>query len=313
MLRGCLRCLTCFFTYASVLRLGLCLAGLEAVKDEDVLHKLVGQDVTLPSGLKDENVSNPQWDYNGSIIADKDGSAKSQQFDNRLTLNPRDFNLTVRRLTLKDSGRYSFVSEDQNGNQRGTIQITLEVHEPITKEPTITSTSAWHGSNQSCTINLVCHAADDSSLRYKWTVRNETRSGSTLQYAVRPQDGETKFTCTVFNTGSEKSTIKMLKCSNETQEEEEGRLDFIIVVSAAGGGILLLVVVVGIIAWRCRHSKSGSDTNELTVYADITEVSDPSMMKPCSVYETIDHRESRVAPKPQTVYDQIQFSRVAKA
>ncbi|KAM9335223.1 uncharacterized protein ABDE67_020188 [Symphorus nematophorus] len=92
---------------------------------------------------------------------------------------------------------------------------------------------------------------------------------------------------------------------------------YIIIILAAAGGCLVIIVLaiaVGVCYWK--QSQPGSDSNDLTVYADISEVAvedETSNMKPCSVYETIDNRVPPVTSGPQTVYDKIQLSRVRKA
>ncbi|KAI3376258.1 hypothetical protein L3Q82_016764, partial [Scortum barcoo] len=97
---------------------------------------------------------------------------------------------------------------------------------------------------------------------------------------------------------------------------------FGLILGLAVGGCVLVVLTVGIVVGVChsKHSRTGSDSNDLTVYADISEVAiedgtSPNM-KPCSVYETIDNRVNTGTPgminHPQTVYDKIQLSRVRK-
>uniref|UniRef100_A0A4W6EEK0 Immunoglobulin V-set domain-containing protein n=1 Tax=Lates calcarifer TaxID=8187 RepID=A0A4W6EEK0_LATCA len=118
-----------------------------------------------------------------NIVADKDQSViERPQFKDRLFLNPTNYSLTVRGLTLQDSGEFSFVSE-VNEEQRPTVTVTLQVH-----------------------VLLECTVTSDSGVTYKWA------------YILRPQDGETTFTCTVFSFLKEKSVSKGVKCSNETYE-----------------------------------------------------------------------------------------------
>lgn len=85
-------------------------------------------------------------------------------------------------------------------------------------DPVLTINSTWHASNESCTVLLECTVTSDSGVTYKWAVRNQSLSGSRLQYILRPQDGETTFTCTVFSFLKEKSVSKGVKCSNKTYE-----------------------------------------------------------------------------------------------
>ncbi|XP_037614164.1 signaling lymphocytic activation molecule-like [Sebastes umbrosus] len=210
-----------FFTYSALLLLGNSLLDVEASRCQHVIHKKVGDTVEFSSCLSTEGVTMALWEYGGFIIADKDGDvAGKHQFTGRLDVNPTNFSLTVRRLTLQDSGDFKFVSE-ANDKQRDTVTITLQVHEPITKEPTIISSSTWHTLNESCTVLLECNATTDSSVSYNWTVRNQIISGSRLQYIIKRQDGDTKFTCTLSNFVSEMSTIKTVQCNNITSGTPE--------------------------------------------------------------------------------------------
>ncbi|KAM6894127.1 SLAM family member 8 [Lycodopsis pacificus] len=310
-------CLSCFFTYISVLLLWVCLHDVEASSCDHNIHKKVGDTVELPSCLPAEGVTLAQWKYGEFItIEDKNviNVSGEHQFMGRLELNPTSFNLTVRRLTLQDSGNFRFISE-VNDAQRPTVTITLRVHEPITVEPAVTPNNTWNADNESCTVLLECSGATDSSVTYSWAVRNQTRSGSRLRYSITPQDGDTRFTCTISNFVSNKSTIKTVTCHNDTSETGP---DFAVLLGAAGGGCLMIVVIVGVAVYvcHCKQSQGGSDSNDLTLYADIADVAleagTSSTMKPYTLYETIENRVDTVTPGPETVYDKIQLSRMRK-
>ncbi|XP_070786258.1 SLAM family member 8-like [Enoplosus armatus] len=218
MADGRLRCSSCVFSCSALLLFGVFLHDVEASSCQRVIHKKAGDSVELSSCLPAEGVSFARWKYGGSVIADKDeGVPEYYHFKGRLDLNPTNLSLTVRRLTLQDSGDFSFISE-VNDRQRETVTITLQVHEPITEQPVLTDNSTWHALNESCTVLLECSATSDSNVVYNWTVRNQTTSGSRLQYIIRAADGDTRFTCTIYNLVSEKSATKSVKCSNKTQE-----------------------------------------------------------------------------------------------
>ncbi|XP_054457168.1 SLAM family member 5-like [Anoplopoma fimbria] len=313
-------CLSCFFTYISVLLLGVCLYDVETSSCERNIHKKVGDTVELLSCSPAEGVTSAYWKYEGLRIASKNVYVSGKhQFEERLNLNLSSLDLTVRGLTLQDSGVFSFLSE-ANNKQRPTVTITLHVHEPITIAPAVTSNSTWHPLNQSCTVLLECSATTDSpGVTYTWAVGNETMNGSSLQHVITPQDGDTRFTCTISNFVNEKSTIETVKCSNVTPVTlEKGQL-FVVLLSAAGGVCLMIVIIVGVAVYVChrKRSQAGVDPDELTVYADINDVANEagtsSAMKACTLYETIDTRvNTPVTPGPQTVYDKIQFSRMRK-
>ncbi|XP_073331378.1 T-lymphocyte surface antigen Ly-9-like [Pagrus major] len=312
MVGGRLRCLSCVLTCASVLLFGVCLQDVEASSCQSVIHKKVGDTVELPSCLPPDGVTGAVWKYGGVKIAERDGNVSEKQFKGRLELNSKTFSLTVRGLTLNDSGNFSFVSE-VNDTQRETVIISLLVHEPITKQPSLTSNSTWHPSNESCTVFLECSVTSYSSVNYNWTVRNETRSGSRLQYIIRPQDGDTEFTCTLYNFVSDMSASENVTCKATKVPLSFGT---ILILGVVGGSSFIMVIIVIVVcACYCKQSQPDSDANDLTVYADISEVAinDDPTSKPCSVYETIDNRGNQVTPGPQTVYDKIQLSRVRKA
>ncbi|XP_045919864.1 SLAM family member 8-like isoform X6 [Micropterus dolomieu] len=220
MVDGRFRCLSCFCICGALLLFGLPLHDVEASSCviHSVIHKKVGDTVVLSSCLPSEGVTVARWRYRGSIIAEKDKVVPEiEQFKGRLELNASDFSLTLRSLTLKDSGDFSLNSE-VNDKQRDTVTIKLQVHEPITEQPVLTANSTWNSSTNSCTVLLECSAISNSSVTYNWTVRSQIISGSRLQYVIRPQDGDTNFTCTVYNFLSEKSATKTVKCRNDIQE-----------------------------------------------------------------------------------------------
>ncbi|XP_036967013.1 SLAM family member 8-like [Acanthopagrus latus] len=319
MVGGRLRCLGCVLTCTSVLLFGVFLQDVEASSCPRVIHKKVGDTVELPSCLPTDRatdrVTMAIWKYGAKKLTDKNKIFHENQFKGRLELNHQNFSLTVKQLTLQDSGNFSFLS-DVNDKQRETVIISLQVHEPITKQPTLTYNSTWHPSNDSCTVFLECSAPSDSNVDYKWTVSNQTRSGSRLQYILSVEDGDTDFTCTIYNLVTEMSMSQTLTCSNVTQD----LLNFgtILILGVVGGGCLIMIIIVTVLCvCYCKQRQSGSDANDLTVYADISEVAinDETIQKPCSVYETIDNRGNShpVTPGPQTVYDKIQLSRVRNA
>ncbi|KAI9522169.1 hypothetical protein NQZ68_038805 [Dissostichus eleginoides] len=301
-------CQSCFFTNISVLLLGCFLHDVEASNPQREIHKKVGDTVELSSGLSTEGVTKTDWKYEEIKIADKEGVLKNIQFDGRLEFNPDNFSLTLKGLTLKDSGKYSFISVKET-DQRPTVIITLSVHvslEAITKEPIVNYSSTWHTSNASCTVLLECSAAT-GNVTYQWTVGTETFNGSRLQHIIRGQDEDTKFNCTISNAVNVMSTIETVRCSNDTSQQPETGVFFALIVGA--GGFLLVAVIVGVAVCVYRHKQSQAVVeNELTVYADITDVAIGD--KPCSLYETIDNRGNTVPPGPHTVYDKIQLSRV---
>ncbi|TDG99649.1 hypothetical protein EPR50_G00195940 [Perca flavescens] len=153
-------------------------------------------------------------------------------------------------------------------------------------------------------------------MTYTWAVRNQTIEGPRLEYTIKPQDEDTKFTCTISNEVSKMSATETKMCRNITSDAPEIGPNSIILLSVTGVGCVLIVVIVGVTVCVChrKQKQEVADSNDLTVYADISEVAiEDGTMKPCTLYETIDPRINTVTPGPQTVYDKIQVSRMRKA
>ncbi|XP_070849713.1 SLAM family member 5-like [Chaetodon trifascialis] len=258
MVDGRLRYSISFFTCGALLLLGVFLHDVEASSCQHVIHKKVGDSVELSSCSLTEGVTDAKWKYGEVMIVDKNKNRSEQQFTGRLYLNPTNFSLTVRGLTLQDSGNFSFVSE-AGGKQRPTVIISLQVHEPITKQPVLTSNSTWHTLNKYCTVLLECSATTDSSVSYNWTVRNQTRSGSRLQYIIRPQDGDTNFTCTIYNAVSEMSASVTVKCSNNTEEKTMSSSSILPLITGRVIGISLIILLLSLLL--CYTKSKGKSSS----------------------------------------------------
>ncbi|MED6291119.1 hypothetical protein CHARACLAT_020269, partial [Characodon lateralis] len=208
--------LSCLFTYIVGLLLGVFLHDVEASGDKQVIHRKVGDSVELSSNLSTEEVSRASWKYKNLAVADEKGVIPNNSFQGRVKFNNVDFSLTVRELTLQDSGDFSFTSETKD-QQRPTVIITLQVHEPISKQPDLFSNISEPDLNGFCTVYLACRAASQSNITYIWTVGNQSYRGPKLQHTIRPQDGDTTFSCTVSNVVSEMSAFKSMRCRNNTE------------------------------------------------------------------------------------------------
>uniref|UniRef100_A0A673CGN4 Uncharacterized LOC115438252 n=1 Tax=Sphaeramia orbicularis TaxID=375764 RepID=A0A673CGN4_9TELE len=272
--------------------------------------------VVLSSDLPPEGVSSAYWKYDNFTIADKDDLVSEQHpFLGRVDLNLTDYSLTIRKLTVHDSGNFTFLSL-VNDEQRESVCITLQVQEVLSKQPELSTIYLdWHAVNESCTVGLQCSSPSHRSVSYNWTVKNQTQSGPTFHFVLRPQDEGTTVTCTISDSLSEKSASKTLKCGPSVKPEPKSPT-FIIILGVAGGSCLIIVIITGIIAVVCHRKHKRAVMGTESVYADISDVNvngTSSTMTPCSVYETIDNRVSRDhkdMPAPQTVYDKIQLNRV---
>uniref|UniRef100_A0A8D2ZR89 Ig-like domain-containing protein n=1 Tax=Scophthalmus maximus TaxID=52904 RepID=A0A8D2ZR89_SCOMX len=299
----------------------LCVSDAEASDCQLIFHKQVGDTVEFPSCSPPEGVDYPTWNYNkDTVVAENTMTVyPKSMFQDRVELNPKNFSLTVRNLTRQDSGVFSFLSE-VNGQQRHTVTITLQVHEPITV-PVLTAKTTWNASTASCTVWLECISRSDSNVTYKWAVGNQTLSGRRLTYSIWPLDGGTRFTCNISDSVREESASKTVKCMNATSDAAEtGMKNLILFVGVAAGGALMVVIAAVIGVCNCKHrqagkklfkhfimswisidsfsrdilfclicpSNSGGDSNDLTVYADIADVaivkdvSTVSVLRPCA-------------------------------
>ncbi|CDQ82885.1 unnamed protein product [Oncorhynchus mykiss] len=92
-------------------------------------HKTVGDSVEIPAGLEGQNVTTMQWKYRGKDIVEFNSEvvySRGSQFDGRLELNVINFSLTIRKLTLQDSGEFLVTAETDK--QIPTKAVTLQVH-----------------------------------------------------------------------------------------------------------------------------------------------------------------------------------------
>ncbi|XP_027143644.1 signaling lymphocytic activation molecule isoform X4 [Larimichthys crocea] len=298
----------CFFTCSLLLLFGISLHNVEASNCENiiVIHKKVGDTAELPSCLPTKGVTSASWKYGGILIADKDNKvADEKQFEGRLNLNPTNFSLTIRKLTLEDSGNFIFLSAD-NVSQRPTVRITLHVHEPIAEQPVLNGNSTWHNLDQSCTVLLECSARTGSSVSYKWTVRNQTISGSRLQYVIKMQDGNTTFTCTAYNFVSEMSESRIMKCSNDTEEMSSSSS---IVLFSVGSviGILLIIPLSLLCYTKLKDRCCNRVTQSQTVNHDETEqhVYSSLLHGDGCVYETVRGSGEAGTGEPDNLYRNI--------
>ncbi|XP_032438361.1 SLAM family member 5-like isoform X3 [Xiphophorus hellerii] len=195
--------------------LGLGRHDVETSEGKQVIHKGVGDSVVLSSNLPAEGVKRARWKYGNLNVAIKgSGLTPNNPFKGRVEFNNTTLSLTIRDLTLQDSGEFNLIAEVND--KQVSVFIILQVHEPISTNSIVFSNVTEAGSDGFCTVFLECKANPHSDVTYSWTVGTQTRNGSTLQYSIRPQDGETTFTCKASNVISEKLAFKTLRCSNTT-------------------------------------------------------------------------------------------------
>ncbi|XP_060922563.1 uncharacterized protein LOC132996238 [Limanda limanda] len=296
MVGGRLRCLSCFSTHSELLLhlllLGVCLHDVEASSCDLTVHKQVGDTVEFSSCVSPGRVDWAEWRFNKSrktILDDR-------RFDGRVKMNPANFSLTLMKLTLQDSGDFSFLSE-VNDEQVDTVTIRLQVHEPLTP-PHLSFNSTFHPSNESCTVSLECVSTPDSNVSYSWSVRNQTLVGSRLWYNIRPEDGETKFTCTISN--SESSTSETVTCVNSSSDSNQEKQKIFFFAGLAAGGVLIVGLVIVICVCHCKQRPAVpatlSDTN--SSFHVVALVLDP----------TVHHDEIQLPVYSSLLHGQTSFS-----
>lgn len=80
----------------------------------------------ISSELPTDGVNRASWKYKNQTVADRVRRI-NHKFGNRLNFNNSTLSLTLTKLTLQDSGNFSFLSE-QNSKQRETVIVTLQVY-----------------------------------------------------------------------------------------------------------------------------------------------------------------------------------------
>ncbi|XP_077356080.1 uncharacterized protein LOC144003561 [Festucalex cinctus] len=303
--------LSYFLCYGSA---WLMLAILQEVSGcQHVLHRQAGDMVELPSCFRGEDVSFARWNYQGNKVASLDGEGvivEASRFTGRLQLNLRNFSLTLRAVTLEDSGVFSFVSA-VNDTQRETVEVRLHVHEPITAEPVVRVNVTRHAANHSCSFLLHCsHSGNGGPVEYKWCVGNRSQSGAWHWVSVPLWAATTDATCTIFNAVSAKSASVSVTCANDTASSTPvtDTLSSVVVASVATGAfcVFVMVAAIAVVACRRRRQRTSVKSEEATIYADISDMA----LANASVRAKEPHSTTPLVPV-QTLYDQIQFNRMA--
>ncbi|XP_028331022.1 uncharacterized protein LOC114480798 [Gouania willdenowi] len=258
-------CLRAFLTFSVVGVLGVLIhQDVEASSETKVIHKRVGDTVELSSPYANNDIISASWKFGERIIASTNFTVKPTQLTKKVFLNPSNFSLTVKALTVHDSGNFIFVPE-MNGAQGKSITITLQVHEP----PLLRIVNfTMEATNLSCTVLLECNANANHSTIYTWTMRNQTTTGSKLQYFHTPQGEKTNFSCMISNDVHHKSALMVWTCSKDPVN--------VVLIGSVTGGFLLLVILIGaIFCFRSIRGKRAanecSDQNDISVYASIND------------------------------------------
>ncbi|CAB1351484.1 unnamed protein product [Coregonus sp. 'balchen'] len=156
------------------------------------INKRVGDSVELMAGLERGHFKSLEWKYRGKDIAEFNSEvvySPGSQFEGRLKMNTKNFSLTVRELTLQDSGDFLVTGEGDKG-QIGGRTITLKVNEPILK--VVIQTDIKLLANHSCTVRLVSNVSCYSNLTYTWERDNEMYGDAQqIHFSLSQQQRET--------------------------------------------------------------------------------------------------------------------------
>ncbi|XP_072314783.1 SLAM family member 8 [Eucyclogobius newberryi] len=309
-------CFILFFAHNALLLLGVWSHALEAC-----LERYEGEGGTIvlspPEPVK-ETLSTALWKYGEIKVADLNMDYSGNKFSGRATMDKTNYSLTVKELKITDSADFTFVSSGEAA-QRLTQCIRLMVQEVLTS-PTLTVINITHISNESCVVWAECVSKSVKHVSYRWTVNNANYSGARLQYSLTPPEGDITFKCSVSNNVSEASASADVNCQSPGKHDKPDKSFIGILLIVALVCATISIVVCLVFAYRRRKKRQSvsqylSECNdELTVYAEIDDVTSEKVTSPCSLYDSVDPKPSpvRPGPKPQTVYDQIQFSRMQR-
>ncbi|XP_078792885.1 SLAM family member 5 [Oryzias latipes] len=255
-----------YFSSSVLLLLWLCHPGLVSLK---TIYKKVGDSVEISSELPTEGVDKARWKYENQDVADRRRNITNHKFGNRLNFNTTTLSLTLTKLTLQDSGNFSFISQ-QNNKQRKTVVVTLQVYESITEDPILTSTHVFSDSNQFCTVLVTCSLKSTNNVHYELIVGNQTYDGSSLQQNIRKQGEGQKFTCTASNYVSNRTGSITATCPDYlTGEVSHAQLNLLVIGAAFKAGLLIIIPVV-LVACCCKQKQEGSNSTEYCV-PDVTD------------------------------------------
>uniref|UniRef100_A0A4W5PZS8 Immunoglobulin subtype domain-containing protein n=1 Tax=Hucho hucho TaxID=62062 RepID=A0A4W5PZS8_9TELE len=248
-----------------------------------IINKRVGDSVELLTGLERGHFKSLEWKYMGKDIAEFNSEviySPGYQFEGRLKMNTNNFSLTVRELTLQDSGDFLITGEGDKG-QIGSKTITLKVHEPISK--VVIQTDIKLLANHSCTVRLVCNVSCYPNLTYTWERDNEIYGDAQqIHFSLSPAERDISVKCNASNLVSWKTAFETLKCNNDTTTPVVWHTIYI---GVSVGGAVVLILTVAVAVCYCRGR---SNTGMYSLWpSDILKTRSNSHVNPISIYETV--------------------------
>ncbi|XP_038852071.1 natural killer cell receptor 2B4-like [Salvelinus namaycush] len=272
-----------------------------------IINKRVGDSVELLAGIENGHFKSLEWKYRGKVIAEFNSEvvySPGSQFEGRLKMNNKNVSLTVRELTLQDSGDFLLTGEGDKG-QIDSKTITLKVHEPISKVAIQTDVKLL--ANHSCTVRLVCNVSCYPNITYTWERDNEIYGDAQqIHFSLSPAERNISVKCNASNLVSWKTASATVKCRNDTTTPEyvTGLAWYTIYIRVSVGGAVVLILIVAVAVCYCRGRSNTADLTDNTIYADTRS---NSQVNPISIYETVNDLVIPRLNKPQTLYDKITF------
>ncbi|KAL0970108.1 hypothetical protein UPYG_G00237230 [Umbra pygmaea] len=234
-------------------------------------------------------------------------------------MNTKNYSLTIRDLTLTDSGDFKVTGKWEKG-QIPSKTITLNVQETVSK--VVIQKKVQLSANQSCSVQLMCNASGYSDLTYTWTMENNTyRDNQLLRFFLSPAEGPISVTCNASNIFSFNFTSIKVECTNDSTGVIFDHLPgmqwyiFYIVIPVVITAVVVMLIVTVVLCKSKGHNKATDDQMDHTIYTDVGEPSrvkdtrSNSQINPMSIYETVDECTFSKPNPPQTLYDKITFGR----
>ncbi|XP_071190540.1 SLAM family member 8-like [Salvelinus alpinus] len=282
-----------------------------------IINKRVGDSVELLAGLERGHFKSLEWKYLGKVIAEFNSevvNSPGSQFEGRLKMNTKNFSLTVRELTLQDSGDFLLTGEG-NKRQIDSKTITVKVHEPISK--VVIQKNIKLLANHSCTVRLVCNVSCYPNITYTWERDNEIYGDAQqIHFSLSPAERNISVKCNASNLVSWKTASATVKCRNDTTTPTTpGLAWYTIYIGVSVGGAVVLILIVAVAVCYCRGQSITEDLTDNTIYADVMintrsrDTRSNSQVNPISIYETVSDLVIPRLNKPQTLYDKIAFGR----
>ncbi|XP_071187483.1 SLAM family member 8-like [Salvelinus alpinus] len=214
-----------------------------------IINKRVGDSVELLAGIEREHFQSLVWKYMEKVITEFNSEvvySPGSQFEGRLKMNTKNFSLTVRELTLQDSGDFLLTGDGDKGQINSTT-ITLKVHEPISK--VVIQKNIKLLANHSCTVRLVCNVSCYPNLTYTWERDNEIYGDAQqIYFSLSPAERNISVKCNASNLVSWKTAFETVKCRNDTTTPTTPGLAWytIYIGVSVGGAVVLILTAVAV-------------------------------------------------------------------